>query len=72
MPFSLCHTAPTSLHVQEKNLKGIVAGIGKKKEALVEMASQVPGSVLGASDQPSAPFIFTKLSENLREAECHA
>ena len=50
MPFSLCHTAPTSLHVQEKNLKGIVAGIGKKKEALVEMASQVPGSVLDCRD----------------------
>lgn len=54
MPFSFCHIAPTSLHVQEKNLKGVVAEIGEKEEALTEMASQVPGSVLGASYQLSA------------------
>ena len=71
MPFSFCHITPTSLHVQEKNLKGVVAEIDEKKEALTEMDSQVPGSVLGASYQLS-PFIFTKLSEDLREAECHA
>ena len=57
MPFSLCHTAPTSLHVQDKNLKGVVAEIGEKEEALIEMASQVPGSVLGASYQLS-PLSF--------------
>ena len=51
-------------------MKGVVAEIDEKKEALTEMDSQVPGSVLGASYQLS-PFIFTKLSEDLREAECH-
>lgn len=54
MPFSFCHIAPTSLHVQEKNLKGVVAEIGEEEEALTEMDSQVPGSVLGASYQLSA------------------